>query len=143
MLVAELDDVLRGHRADPLDRVELLDRRGAEADRAGRRSQPASPATAPRQGPGLGGTTTCWPSASRAARLIASTSALAVAPPARCDRVVDARTGRQAVDARAGDRARPRRRRRRVPPAASTASAPPEPAPLEESAYVTPPAESP
>ena len=34
MLVAELDDLRRGDGADALDRVELLDRRRAEADRA-------------------------------------------------------------------------------------------------------------
>ena len=34
VLIAELDDLLGGHRPDPLDRVELLDGRGAEADRA-------------------------------------------------------------------------------------------------------------
>ena len=30
--IAELDDLLGGHRPDPLDRVELLDGRGAERD---------------------------------------------------------------------------------------------------------------
>ena len=35
MLVAELDDLLRGDRPDALDPVELLDGGAAEADRAG------------------------------------------------------------------------------------------------------------
>ena len=73
MFVAELDDVRGGDRADAVDRVELLDGRGAEADRAvfGRR---AGGARRRRPGP-RSGTTTCCPSASRAARLTASSSA--------------------------------------------------------------------
>src|SRR5581483_9595025 len=48
--------------------------------------EPAAPAAAPPSGAPAGasaGTTTCWPSASIAARLIASSSAFGVAPPAR------------------------------------------------------------
>ena len=100
VLVAELDDLLRRHRPDALDPVELLDGRAAEADRAalppGRRGR----CVAPRPG-----TTTCWPSLRRAARLIASAirpAGEAAGPP---DRVGDARAGRQPVDARAPDRA--------------------------------------
>ena len=42
MLVTELNDVLRGHRPDAVDGVELFDGRGAEADRPllRRRRQP-------------------------------------------------------------------------------------------------------
>ena len=78
---AELDDVFGGHRADAVDRVQFGGRRGAEADRAvffGARSAPGRPA---RRRDLVPGTTTCCPSASRAARFIESSSAFPSRPP--------------------------------------------------------------
>ena len=73
MLVAELDDVGGGYRTDSVDRFELFDGGAAEAYRpvfgAGARAAAATP-----PGPSSG-TRTCWPSLSRAARLIASSAA--------------------------------------------------------------------
>ncbi len=81
MLVAVLDDLLRGDRPDPVDRVELLGGRGAEADRAVLTAAPTTLTGAP-PGP-CSGTTICCPSARRAARLTASSTAFPLAPPAR------------------------------------------------------------
>ena len=108
VLVAEVDDVLRGHRADALDRVELLDGGRAEADRAvapRRRATGAGRRRPPAVGALAGTITTCWPSASRAARLIASTRRLRGRAARALDRVVDARAGGQPVDARLAHRA--------------------------------------
>ena len=127
VLLAVLEDLLRGRRPDAGQRVELLERRGVEVDRR-RRCGPA-----PRAAPaGAGGR------AARRRRARRGTSDLApvlelggevdarrgrpagVAPPARADRVVDARA-RRAAGRRPGRRTAPatctitacRRRRRR------------------------------
>ena len=141
---------LHGRRADAVDLVELVDRgeppcwsrkstmfcavtgpipsivsssstvavprligpRLASAARADARGAPV---------PGPWRTTTCWPSASRAARLIASTRARRRAARA-LDRVVDPRAGRQPVDARVGTAPATSTTTSRVALAASTAS---------------------
>jgi hypothetical protein len=75
-------DLLRGRRPDAVQGLQLLERRAPEADRRRRRPRAAGSAegaaTAVRDG-----TTICWPSASRAARLTASRFARRRAPPAR------------------------------------------------------------
>ena len=120
VLGAVVDDLLRRHRPDSRERVELLGGRRVQVDRArsatGRRPRRAAAAA-----PGaLDGTSTCSPSASGAARL---TSAEVGAPRQRRRR---ARSRRRSARLAAGGRARagaPRRRRRR------RRAMPPRPAP--------------
>ena len=80
-------------------RVEA-DRRLRRGRRGSRRRRPAAAPAAPRRG-----TTTCWPSATFAARLIALRSAPARGPPARRDGVLDALALAQPVDPGAAHRA--------------------------------------
>ena len=119
--VAEVDDVLRRHRADALDRVELLDGRRAEADRAvGRAGRAAAIAPAP---PARGGhDRPAGRRASSAARLTASSRAVAPSRrrPARPRRSPASRPGGgrrrdRAPRPRRGRRRPARRRRRRSP----------------------------
>ena len=109
VLVPELEDVGGGDRPDAVDRLERRLVGGPEADRTriGRRGRRPRPVAGADAEPVRTGTTTCWPSASRAARLIAFGSARPLAP-----RPV--RPRRRPASRRAAGRPRaPRRRRRR------------------------------
>ena len=122
---AVVEDLLRRHRADSGKLVELLERRRVQVHLPGRNRDRAPPGsvrpTLPP--PPRNGTTTCWPSATGAARLTSSRAALGFAPPAsrsRRRRGCRRGAGRDPVGRqlpRRGRRARaaPRPRRRRRP----------------------------
>ena len=74
VLDAVVDDALAERRADPVERLELLEGRRVERDRRGRDAAPSAPAAGAGRRPRRG-TTTCSPSVRRAARFSASRSA--------------------------------------------------------------------
>ena len=111
-LFAEVEDLLRGQRTDPAERVELLERRRVEVERLARRRRGRRPrsrgaAAPPRPRRARSGTSTWRPSSSSAARLSPPRSARRVAPPARCTA-----SSTRAPDAACRPRAAGRRRRR-------------------------------
>ena len=103
LLVAEVDDVLRGHRPDPLDRVELLD--ASRVPRLiGPSSAPRPPAASPpRRARGDDDLLAVGEQRGEVDRLDGARRVGAARP---LDRVGDARAGRQPVDARLANRAR-------------------------------------
>src|SRR6478672_10046385 len=111
VLVPELEDLLCGHRADPLDRVEVLDARGPHVDRGlgisgGRAARDRGPGGYPDRAFGPGGNDDLLAVREPGGEVERVDLRACCRAPRALDRVVYASAGRQAVDARVGDCAR-------------------------------------